>query len=77
LRDTRTILREADNTLDFGEPIAILLLGILHFISDSADAYEITRRLMDAVPSGSDPSMAASAQGFAGYTGYCGAGRKP
>lgn len=53
LRDVDLILSEARKTLDFTKPIAILLLGILHFISDEEDPYAITRRYMDAVPEGS------------------------
>jgi O-methyltransferase involved in polyketide biosynthesis len=53
LRDSETIVREAARTLDFGQPVAILLLGILHYISDSEDPYAITARLMDAMPDGS------------------------
>jgi len=53
LRDTETILAAADRTLDFKEPVAILLLAVLHFIPDQDDPYAIVRKLMDAVPSGS------------------------
>ena len=53
LRDTDTILAAAEQTLDFKEPVAILLLAVLHFIPDEDDPYEIVRKLMDAVPSGS------------------------
>jgi hypothetical protein len=53
LRDTDMILREATRTLDFGKPVAILLLGVLHLISDEEGPYRIVARLMDAVPPGS------------------------
>jgi len=53
LRDTGTILSGAARTLDFGQPVAVLLLAVLHFIPDSDDPYGIVRRLMAAVPSGS------------------------
>jgi S-adenosyl methyltransferase len=53
LRDTKTILHEAASTLDFDQPIAVLLLGILHLIPDCEEPYGITRSLMAAVPSGS------------------------
>jgi O-methyltransferase involved in polyketide biosynthesis len=53
LRDTGTILKEAARTLDFGRPVAVLLIAILHFIPDAEDPYAIVNRLMDAVPSGS------------------------
>jgi trans-aconitate methyltransferase len=53
LRDTRKILDGAARTLDLGQPVAILLLAILHFIPDEEDPYEIVKRLMAAVPPGS------------------------
>jgi hypothetical protein len=53
LRDPETILDEAARTLDFGQPVAVLLLGILGHVTDDGQAHSIVRRLMDAVPSGS------------------------
>ncbi|MGW4463732.1 SAM-dependent methyltransferase [Micromonospora sp. NPDC004704] len=53
LRDPDTILREARRTLDFDQPVAITLLGILHFILDDDEARKVVQRLVDAVPSGS------------------------
>lgn len=53
LRDTDRILHEANRTLDFGQPIAIMLLGIVNFVVDDAQAERIVRQLVDAVPSGS------------------------
>jgi hypothetical protein len=53
LRDPDKILQEAARTLDFSQPMAVMLLGILHHISDDAEAYAVVDRLLDAVPSGS------------------------
>ena len=53
LRDTGTILAEAARTLDFSQPVAVLLIAVLHFIPDADDPYGIVKRLMDAVPPGS------------------------
>jgi S-adenosyl methyltransferase len=54
-RDPASIL--ADPTLrallDFGQPIAVLLVAVLHFIRDDEDPYGIVRALMSAVPAGS------------------------
>jgi SAM-dependent methyltransferase len=52
LRDTDKILREAARTLDFGRPVALMLLGILGHITDYDEARSIVRRLLDAVPPG-------------------------
>ena len=53
LRDTDQILEQAAATLDFGRPVAIMLLAILHYIPGLAEARRILARLVDAVPSGS------------------------
>ncbi|KAB2348045.1 SAM-dependent methyltransferase [Actinomadura rudentiformis] len=57
LRDPEHILAKARETLDFDRPIAIMLLGIVHFILDDEEAQTIIKRLMDAVPSGSHLAM--------------------
>jgi len=52
-RDTDKILQAAAKTLDFGKPVALMLLGILNHILDDDEAHAIVNRLLDAVPSGS------------------------
>ena len=53
LRDSGPILNAAAATLDFAQPVALMLLGIMHLISDSEEPYRIVAALMDALPSGS------------------------
>jgi hypothetical protein len=53
LRDPGKIVREAAELLDFSEPVAVLLIGIMHFIADEDRPYEIVATLLDAVPPGS------------------------
>jgi S-adenosyl methyltransferase len=53
LRDTDTILEHAAKTLDFTRPVAIMLLAMLHYIPDLAEARQIVTRLTGAVPAGS------------------------
>ena len=53
LRNTDQILERAAGTLDFGQPVAILLLAILHYIPDLDEARRIVARLLAAVPPGS------------------------
>jgi hypothetical protein len=53
LRDTDALLTQAAKTLDFSQPIAIMMLGVLHLIPDEDDPWAIVARLVDAVPSGS------------------------
>jgi hypothetical protein len=53
LHDPDRILEAARRTLDFGQPIALMLLTILQLLPDDHHPYEIVRRLVDALPSGS------------------------
>jgi hypothetical protein len=53
LHDTAGLLRAATGTLDFSQPVAVMLLMILQYIPDSDDPWGIVRTLLDAVPSGS------------------------
>ena len=53
LRDPAKILAQAAETIDFSQPVAVLLIAVLHFVQDADDPYRIVRTLMDAVPSGS------------------------
>jgi S-adenosyl methyltransferase len=53
LRDTGKILAGAARTLDLRQPVAVLLVAVLHFIPDADDPYGVVARLMDAVPPGS------------------------
>jgi SAM-dependent methyltransferase len=53
LRDTGMLLDAARQMLDFSQPIAILLIGILQLIADDDHPGMIVRRLLDDVPPGS------------------------
>ncbi|WP_433607770.1 SAM-dependent methyltransferase [Dactylosporangium sp. CA-139114] len=55
LRDPGTILEDENlrKTLDFGRPVALMLIAIVHFLFDEDKPYEIVRSLVDALPSGS------------------------
>jgi S-adenosyl methyltransferase len=53
LQDPDTILKQAAGTLDLSRPVGIMLLAILHYIPDLADARRIVARLLAAVPAGS------------------------
>src|ERR1700751_2669324 len=44
LRDTDKILAEAAGVLDFDQPVAIMLLGVLHCIPDADDPAAIVRQ---------------------------------
>ncbi len=57
LRESDKIMAEAAKTLDFTQPIALILNGILGHIADTSEARSIVRRLIDALPSGSYLSL--------------------
>ncbi len=52
-RDTEKILQDAARTLDFAQPVALMMLGILGNVVDYDEACSVVKRLVDAVPSGS------------------------
>jgi hypothetical protein len=52
-REPDRILSEAARTLDFTQPVALMLLGILGNIPDDDQARWIVKRLLAGVPSGS------------------------
>jgi hypothetical protein len=53
VRDPAAILAGTAATLDFSQPVAVMLVAIMHCVPDDDDPYGIVRTLMDAVPSGS------------------------
>jgi hypothetical protein len=76
LRAPETFLPQAARALDFSQPVAVVLIGVLHFIDEDADPYGIVARLMDAVAVGSylvighAASDAESAEMRLGYQAY-------
>jgi len=53
LCDPEVILGRAADTIDFGQPVAVLLHGILHSVGDSDDPCGLVRTLTQAIPGGS------------------------
>ncbi len=53
VHDPDSILRAAADTLNFGEPFAVMMLGILNFVLDDDEAQAIMERFVGAVPPGS------------------------
>jgi trans-aconitate methyltransferase len=79
LRDPAPILAAAAGTLDFSRPVAVLLIGVLHLISDDEKPAEVVARLMGAVPPGSylavtqpasDVNAAEAAEGARRYNSH-------
>jgi hypothetical protein len=53
VRDPGPIIESAAETLDFGQPVALMLIGVLHLIQDSEDPWGIVAWLMAQLPAGS------------------------
>jgi O-methyltransferase involved in polyketide biosynthesis len=61
LRDPDTILAGAAKTLDFGQPVAVMLIAVMHFVGDDAQASAIINQLMAACVPGSYVAMSHAA----------------
>lgn len=66
LRDPQAILSspEVDRLIDFSEPVAVLLVGVVHHLHDEEDPLGIARAYMAAVPSGSYLFMTSFIRSF-------------
>jgi S-adenosyl methyltransferase len=53
LREPAKILPDAAEIIDFGQPVAVMLVAVLHHITDAEDPAGIIAQLMAAVPPGS------------------------
>jgi hypothetical protein len=53
LRETEKILDQARGLLDFSQPVAVMLVAVLHLIGPEDHPHSIVSQLMDAVPPGS------------------------
>jgi S-adenosyl methyltransferase len=53
LRETEKILDHARGLLDFSQPVALMLVAVLHLIGPEDHPYSIVSQLIDAVPPGS------------------------
>ncbi|MGH8967720.1 MAG: SAM-dependent methyltransferase, partial [Actinomycetes bacterium] len=53
VHDPELIVSDARNVLNFDEPVAVMLLGMLGYVADFDEARSIVARVLDAVPSGS------------------------
>jgi hypothetical protein len=65
-RDAGRILADPAlrQTLDFGQPIALMLIAILHFFTDDENPQAIVSSLVDALPSGSYLAISNLTQDF-------------
>lgn len=66
LRDPERILSHPDllATIDLDQPVALMLVAIVHFLPDQAGARDIVRSLLAALPSGSYLTMSCATKDF-------------
>ena len=73
-RDVPKIVEQASRTLDFSQPVAVLLIAVLHCVPDEDDPWDVVARLAGATAAGShialthpsldwDPGRAAAGVG--------------
>jgi hypothetical protein len=64
VREPDTILREAERTLDLKQPVALMLIAVLHFVPEEDDPYGVVARLVDALAPGSYLAMSHATAEF-------------
>jgi O-methyltransferase involved in polyketide biosynthesis len=57
LRQPDVILNMAAHTLDFSQPVGLILNGVMGHIADTSEAYAIVARLLEELPPGSYLSL--------------------
>ena len=53
LREPSKIVAAAGQTLDFGKPVAVVLMAVLQFLNEEGEAQQVVGDLLDSVVSGS------------------------
>ena len=65
LRQPETIVTQASRILDFTQPVAILLLAVVHFVADADDPADIVAALARALAPGSYVAISHLTEDFA------------
>ncbi|TGB14896.1 SAM-dependent methyltransferase [Streptomyces sp. MZ04] len=67
LRDPRAIVDHPDvrRVIDFDEPVALLLVAVLHFLTDAEEPDQVVATLRDALPPGSFLVLSHATDDFA------------
>jgi hypothetical protein len=65
-RNPREILEAAGKTLDFSQPVGMMLIALLNCIPDDDDPWAIVRVLVDAIPAGSYLAISHPSHDFYG-----------
>jgi len=53
IRDTAAVLAAAARTLDFSQPVGLMMIAVLHCVLDEDDPWGLVRELVAALPPGS------------------------
>jgi trans-aconitate methyltransferase len=53
IRDVDSILADAGKLLDFGKPVALMLVAVLQYVPEDSDPYGVVRRLLEPLAPGS------------------------
>ncbi|RKN45276.1 SAM-dependent methyltransferase [Micromonospora endolithica] len=81
LRDPEKIIQDARETLDFNEPIALMMLGVMGHVENPAEARAIVNALVSSLPPGSFLAMsdgtATSERVIESHRQYNGSGALP
>ncbi|MFC6020665.1 SAM-dependent methyltransferase [Plantactinospora solaniradicis] len=66
MRDPQTIISAPEflRTLDLNQPVGLLLIAIVHFIEDDAEALRVVRQVLDVLPAGSYLAMSIATDEF-------------
>ncbi|WP_326686038.1 SAM-dependent methyltransferase [Streptomyces sp. NBC_01795] len=72
IRDPKVILDHpvTQDLIDFDEPVALMLLAVLHFITDAEDAEGIVRTLTERLPAGSHLILSHATDDFNSNKGF-------
>jgi hypothetical protein len=65
VREPKTILEHGTvhSVLDFDQPIAVLMVALLHFVSDAEDAHALAAQFVDALAPGSALVVSHASEG--------------
>lgn len=63
-REPAVILEQAGRVLDFGQPVALSLIALMHFIADEDGAYDLVGTLVDVLAPGSYLVLSAMTADF-------------
>ncbi|WP_432837861.1 SAM-dependent methyltransferase [Dactylosporangium sp. CA-092794] len=66
MRDPQAIVSAPEflQTLDLTQPVGLLLIAIVHFIKDDAEALRVVRQVLDVLPTGSYLAMSIATDEF-------------